>query len=125
MNDVWKWAEIHWVACVELVVHIVFSIIFHYVELTNDLAISIVGLLAAKDVTYVSLNCIFILLFSGIPVSIGSVQWFLWMIWSAGCLFVFRMGLGVTAVGPSYLVSVSSCALHSFMILSCTSKCGV
>ena len=99
-----SWGQRHWSTCLFIVLHIAFSIAFHFIDVENWIILSIVRLLAAKNVEYVSMNAIFLFLFSGVPVSIGHIQWWLWMTWSAACLFCLRLALGTVAVGPSYVV---------------------
>lgn len=83
-----------------MVLHIVLSLFRIYISDGNK----VINLLAAESGTYVSLNVIFLTLFSGLEVSIGRNQLICWMLWSTVFSFSAHYFLEIPSSGPAFLV---------------------
>lgn len=86
-----------------IIVHIVLTIIRHFIPL-NAITILFLNIATARDTTYMCMNIIFLLLFSGVEVTIGRNRWFAWMSWTAVFLLGARLFLGINSIGPTFVV---------------------
>ena len=84
------WSLKHPVTIFFISVHLILSMAYIFIPIEKSIFQQIINIFMTPDMSITALNIIFSLLFSGIELSIGSLHYAIWLLWSACFLFCFR-----------------------------------
>ena len=105
MNGVREWGKKHLMTSTFIIIHIICSIIYLLFSFNSPFLLIFFRLFGSCDLGLITLNIIFLLLFSGVEVSVGQKKYLFWMLWSAFFVLIGRILLSqFSSEGPSFLI---------------------
>lgn len=90
LRQIGDWCKKHSVTTFFIVVHLILSTIYMFIPVEKSFFQLVINAYMVPDMSIAAINVIFSLLFSGVELSVGSLHYGLWLLFSSCFLFCFR-----------------------------------